>query len=49
MSSSEAQSDIMAYITETIDERLKNGDLVVGDVGLIKEIRNALIDGAQGM
>jgi hypothetical protein len=49
MSCTQAQSDISRYISEIIDERLSNGDLVVGDNSIIQEIQDALIQGAQGM
>ncbi|KAK4210328.1 hypothetical protein QBC37DRAFT_292662 [Rhypophila decipiens] len=44
-----ADEDIKHYITQVIDERIEEGDLVVGDKALIGEIRDALTKGAQGM
>ncbi len=49
MSSPDAQSDIVTYTREAIDQRLRNGDLFVGNDKLVKEIQDALIQGAQGM
>ncbi|KAJ9664651.1 hypothetical protein H2201_005165 [Coniosporium apollinis] len=48
-SSSDAQFDIAIYTREAIDEKLRNRDLVVGNDDLVKEIQDALIQGAQGM
>jgi hypothetical protein len=49
MNSTGARADIVTYIRESIDMKLKNGDLVVGNDELIQEIQDALIQGAQGM
>lgn len=49
MGSPEALSDIMAYTKEAIDGRLSNGALVVGNSQLVNEIKDALIQGSQGM
>lgn len=49
MGSPEASSDILTYTREAIDGRLSNGDLVVGNRELVKEIQDMLIQGAQGM
>jgi hypothetical protein len=49
MGSPEALSDIITYTREVIDGRLSNGDLVVGNHQLVKEIQDVLIQGAQGM
>ncbi|KAM7213775.1 hypothetical protein V8F06_010838, partial [Rhypophila decipiens] len=44
-----ADEDIKHYITQVIDQRIEEGDLVVGDKALIGEIRDALTKGAHGM
>jgi hypothetical protein len=44
-----AQSDIELYIEGIIQEKLKNQDLTVGDPGLVAEIKEALVKGADGM
>ncbi|ERF71485.1 hypothetical protein EPUS_00474 [Endocarpon pusillum Z07020] len=49
MGSSEALSDISTYTRETLDARFSGGDLVIGDRQLLKEIQDALIQGAEGM
>ncbi|KAI9732361.1 MAG: hypothetical protein M1834_001568 [Cirrosporium novae-zelandiae] len=49
MGSPEAHSDIVTYTREVIDERLSTEDLVVGDIDLVENIQNALVQGAQGM
>ena len=49
MGSPEALSDISTYTRENIDERLSEGDLVIGNHQLVKEIQDVLIQGAQGM
>jgi hypothetical protein len=41
-------SDIEIYIRETIEEKLKDVDLMVGP-GMVKEINDALIKGSDGM
>lgn len=41
--------DIGTYIKEFLDEKLKDGDLVVGDPKLVSSIKTALTEGAQGM
>jgi len=45
----EAGRDIATYIRETIEEKTEQRDLVVGDSELVGEIRNALLEGADGM
>ncbi|KAI9770983.1 MAG: hypothetical protein M1840_002687 [Geoglossum simile] len=49
MASSDAHSDINTYIENSIAEKKKNGELVVGQPQLIIEIQDALVRGAQGM
>lgn len=46
---SPVNSEITRYAKEVVDERLSNGEPVVGDEGIVAEIQNALIQGAQGM
>ncbi|KAK8014806.1 hypothetical protein PG990_008102 [Apiospora arundinis] len=43
------RTDIANYITNTIDEKLQQGELKIGDGELVDEIKNALVNGAQGM
>ncbi|KAK3898976.1 hypothetical protein C8A05DRAFT_46840 [Staphylotrichum tortipilum] len=49
MASAEAKTDIAAYIKETLQERVENQDLVVGDQSLISDIQQALTNHADGM
>ena len=42
-------ADIAAYIGLSIDEKLANGELVLGDLSNASVIRNALANGANGM
>ncbi|KAI9765585.1 MAG: hypothetical protein M1840_007274 [Geoglossum simile] len=44
-----AHSDIKTYIENSVAEKKKDGELVVGQSQLIGEIQDALIKGAQGM
>ncbi|KAH8812078.1 hypothetical protein F5884DRAFT_831783 [Xylogone sp. PMI_703] len=44
-----AQGDITTFIEGTIQDRIENQDLNVGDNGLIEEIKQALVCGAEGM
>lgn len=49
MDCAQAQSDIATYIKEIIDTKLYNEDLIVGDMNIVKEIQDALTQGAHGM
>jgi len=49
MNAAEAQSDIAIYIRETLEERVRSRELVVGNNTLLQEIQDALTQGAQGM
>jgi len=49
MASAEAKTDIAAYVKETLQERVENRDLVVGDQSLISDIEQALMNHADGM
>ncbi|KAH6621546.1 hypothetical protein B0J18DRAFT_229761 [Chaetomium sp. MPI-SDFR-AT-0129] len=49
MASVEAKTDIAAYVKETLQERVDNRDLVVGDQSLISDIEEALTNHADGM
>ncbi|KAI9785686.1 MAG: hypothetical protein M1839_008703 [Geoglossum umbratile] len=49
MASPNAHSDIKTYIENSVAEKKKDGELVVGQSQLIGEIQDALIKGAQGM
>ena len=44
-----AQSEIGVFVAGTIHERLETEDLIIEDQALVKDITNALIDGAEGM
>ena len=49
MSCPEVCTDITAYIDLSIDDKLFKGDLVVGNANLVHNIKNALINGSNGM
>ncbi|KAL6816716.1 ankyrin repeat-containing domain protein [Trichoderma sp. SZMC 28015] len=49
MDCSSAQSDIATYVEGIVQEKLKIEELIVGDPGLIEDIKVALSDGANGM
>jgi hypothetical protein len=45
----EAREDISTYVNDIIDQKVKDGDLVVGNTRLIQDIKNVLVQGANGM
>lgn len=49
MSASNISADIATYIDASIKENLECGNLSVGDNTILPEVRQALIDGADGM
>jgi len=49
MASAEVSSDIAQYVEGMLQERLQNKDLVVGNHSLIKDIKGALIQHADGI
>ena len=49
MNAAVAQSDIAIYIEETLEERVRSRNLVVGNNRLSHEVQDALTKGAQGM
>lgn len=49
MASAEASADIALYIKEALNERIENGELVVGDPSLVSDIEEALTNHADGM
>lgn len=49
MNCEEAGEDIPTYIKGAVEEKLENGELIVGDPELIEDIQRALIEGANGM
>ena len=49
MKNKEVQLDIQTYIEETIREKFKNNHLVLGRVELLFEIRDVLVERADGM
>jgi len=49
MSGNEVSNDISTYVRDTIDLKIANEDLVVQDQSLVVEIKDRLIEHAQGM
>ncbi|KDN62625.1 putative conserved hypothetical protein, partial [Colletotrichum sublineola] len=49
MASTEARTDIAAFVRETLEERQQNEDLMVQDKSIIDDIKHALINHADGM
>jgi hypothetical protein len=49
MASAGACSDICVFVEETVQERLRNADLVIGDPSLLVEIKCELTKHANGM
>jgi hypothetical protein len=49
MSSDKIASDICLYIETTIQERIQNRDLIVGDPRLLDDIKQTLSEHADGM
>ncbi|RYP58479.1 hypothetical protein DL770_010415 [Monosporascus sp. CRB-9-2] len=49
MSESLVHDDIKTYVNGVIEQKLENKDLRVGDASLIEDIKQALIQGADGM
>ena len=49
MKSAQAQIDMKDYVQEILLEKVKNGELVIGNQGLITTIRDTLVNGTQGM
>jgi hypothetical protein len=49
MASAAAMTDIALYVQETLQERIENRDLVVGDQSLISDIKQVLTEHADGM
>lgn len=49
MNCEQANTDIATYITDTIDQKIEDGDLLLSDRQLRHEICDALIKGANGM
>lgn len=49
MESQNVNTDIATYIKDTIDIKINEDDLRVGDASLVSEIKSALVEGAQGM
>lgn len=48
-SSSEAHMSIRTYIQDVLAEKKENKDFIVGNPKLLKEIRDALVERANGM
>jgi ankyrin repeat protein len=49
MASAEAMTDVALYVQEALQDRIENRELVVGDQSLILDIKQALIEHADGM
>jgi len=49
MDCEEARADVLTYVNDIIAEKVEEGELVVGDIQLIQNIRNVLVRGAKGM
>jgi hypothetical protein len=49
MASAEAKTDISLYVKESLQERMRNRELVIGDQSLISDIEQALTNHADGM
>ena len=49
MSTPEVHADIETYVEDVITEKMDNGDLAIGTLQLIKDVCDALVEGAQGM
>lgn len=49
MSSSEADSNIITYIEDVLAKRTESGEFTVGDPNIVNEIRDALVQEANGM
>ncbi|EQB44797.1 hypothetical protein CGLO_16412 [Colletotrichum gloeosporioides Cg-14] len=49
MASPEAKNDIATFVEETLQRRQQNGDLMVQDPSIVDDIRQALINRADGM
>jgi hypothetical protein len=49
MDCEEARTDISTYVKAVVTQKLKDGELAVGNSQLIQKIENALIEGANGM
>jgi hypothetical protein len=49
MDCEEAHADIPTYVNDIIVEKAKNSELVVGNIQLLQDIQNVLVQGANGM
>lgn len=49
MGCTEAREDITKYVREVVEEKLESGELLVGDLTLVDDIKEALIEGSNGM
>jgi hypothetical protein len=49
MASVDVDSDIALYVEEALQERMRDKDLVVGELSLVEDIKQALIKHADGM
>jgi hypothetical protein len=49
MKCDEAYDDISSYIEASVDEKLENGELLVGNPALAEDIKTALVKHAKGM
>jgi hypothetical protein len=45
----EAQADVRTYVNGIIQEKIESGDLPIGSIQLVEDVKDALIRGASGM
>lgn len=49
MRCAEAQTDVTTYVEGIIKDKIESKDLAIGDIKLVGEVKDALIQGANGM
>ena len=49
MDCEEARADISTYVSDMIEGKLEDGELVIGNIQLEQDIRDVLVRGANGM
>jgi hypothetical protein len=49
MRCAEAQADITAYVEGVVEDKMESKDLIIGDIKLVQDVKDALIRGANGM
>jgi hypothetical protein len=45
----EAQVDITTYVEGIVKEKMESMNLVIGSIQLVQEVKDALVQGANGM